>query len=147
MLYLRFTLARAQYGLPAAAVTAVVPWVTLAPVPHAPPGIAGLLNYHGQSVPVLDLRAVVQASACAPAFGTRIIIVSGLARGLLGLLAETVLDTFRPGTEFGDSGLHNPATPYLDGVIFTEDGMIQRLNLADLLPATLRDTLFAPAGA
>ncbi|HNW92414.1 MAG TPA: chemotaxis protein CheW [bacterium] len=143
MLYLRFTLAGARFGVPAAAVTAVVPWVALAPLPHAPAGVCGVLNYHGQSVPVLDLQQLVQRTPCAPAYGTRIILVSGVTSGLLGLLAETVLDTFRPDSDFIPSGLPQPDAPYLDGVMFTADGMVQQINLAGLLPATLQTTLAA----
>jgi len=51
-----FRLAEQQYALPLSAVERVLPMVAVSPLPQAPAIALGVINLHGQVVPVLDMR-------------------------------------------------------------------------------------------
>ena len=61
----------------------------VAPVPDAARHFAGITNFHGQFVPLVDLGLLLGSVPCAnPAFA----VVLGERRADIGLLAETLLD-------------------------------------------------------
>jgi chemotaxis-related protein WspB len=78
---------------------------------------------------------------------TRIILVnyrdqSGKAH-LLGLLAEHATETLhRPEEDFIDAGIATANTPYLRGVMSDAAGIIQRLEIQNLLSETVGGRLF-----
>jgi purine-binding chemotaxis protein CheW len=51
-----FTIEGQRYALPLAAVSRVLPMVAVSPLPKAPAAALGVINLHGQAIPVLDLR-------------------------------------------------------------------------------------------
>ena len=51
-----FVIAEQQYALPLSAVERVLPMVAVSPLPQAPPIALGVINLHGQVIPVLDIR-------------------------------------------------------------------------------------------
>ena len=55
MLFLLFQLGSDRYAIDALRVVEVLPCVQVKQIPHAPAGIAGVINYRGAPVPVLDL--------------------------------------------------------------------------------------------
>ena len=55
MLFLVFQLGPDRYALDAKRVAEVLPLVDIKSIPHAPNGIAGVFNYRGTPVPVIDL--------------------------------------------------------------------------------------------
>lgn len=56
-----FTIDSRHYALPLSAVRRVVRMVDVTPLPEAPPPVAGVVNWGGEIVAVLDMRAVVGA--------------------------------------------------------------------------------------
>lgn len=56
-LILSFEVGGVRYGLPAEGVARLVRAVAVAPLPKAPAVVEGVVNVHGELVPVLDLRA------------------------------------------------------------------------------------------
>ena len=51
-----FVIVEQQYALPLSVVERVLPMVTVSPLPHAPSIALGVINLHGQIIPVLDIR-------------------------------------------------------------------------------------------
>jgi chemotaxis-related protein WspB len=76
MLLLTFTAGANRYAVDAAWVVELVPRVELRPVPHAPAFLAGLLEYRGKVVPVIDLGLLLGADPCQDRLSTRIILVN-----------------------------------------------------------------------
>ncbi len=148
MLYLLLEVAGQQYAVEASRVVEVLPLVQVTVIPRAPTEVAGIFSYRGRPVPLIDLRRLNLRRPARPKFSTRIILVDDHgpeeAERLLGILAERVTETTRrePG-EFVDTGFANPATPYLGGVITTPGGLVQRLDVLQLLPPATREMLFA----
>jgi len=137
-----------RYGLRLRDVVRVVPLLELKHLPLAPDAVAGLMDYHGQSVPVIDLCRLSGLPAGEDYFDTRIIVVDYHtpegASHALGLRAERVLGVQEVGeARLTDSGVR--AAPFLGQVAGDADGMLQLVELEQLLPASLRATLFQPA--
>jgi chemotaxis-related protein WspB len=152
MLFLLFQLEQDRYAIEAGRVAEVVPLVHLKQLPHSPRGVAGVCNFHGQLVPVLDLSALTLGRNARPRLGTRLVLVNYVLPGgethLLGLLAEGATEIIeRRKTDFADTGIRNDGAPYLGKVTPEHRGIIQWIDIAQLLPAELRDRLFAEAGA
>lgn len=151
MLFLQFQIGDQRYALESAHIAAVLPWVDVRPLPQAAPGVAGVLDYRGSPVPVIDLSQLVLGRPAERRLSTRIVLVhyhvAVEESRLLGLIAEkaTAMRHYEPG-DFVATGVANPQAPYLGRVTATsEDGIVQRIEVEQLLPAGLRELLFREA--
>lgn len=151
MLFLLFQINEARYALDTAAVLEIIPRVTLQPALRAPVGVAGLLDYHGTAVPVLDLSEMASGRPAPARFSTRLILARTPASGdggtdhLVGLLAERATSILRrePG-DFTRTGLQTPDAPYLGPVTADADGFIHLVRTEGFFTGAMR-ALFAPA--
>lgn len=146
-----------RYAVPSACVTEVVPSVPLRPVPGTPPGLAGLLAYRGRVLPVVDLCALFGHGAAPQRLSTRIAIcdsegasrpygtesASDAPRRLLGLLAEQMLEvsTLDPEAEGSHPGPRARGLPALARVTRDDRGLVQLVEVRDLLPPALWEAL------
>jgi len=147
MLFLLFQLGTDRYALDARQVVEALPLVTLKQIPHAPPGVAGLFNYRGKPVPAIDLNELMLRRPAAQRFSTRIVLVryTGADRceHALGLIAEHVKETVRrEATDFVDDGIMTPSAPYLGPVATDASGLLQWVQVDQLLSQSLQDLLF-----
>jgi chemotaxis-related protein WspB len=144
VLFLLFQLGDNRYALDAREVAVVLPLVDIVGLPGAPPAIAGVCNYRGSPVPVIDLSQVVLGRPAARRLHTRIVVVNyrtadGTTR-LLGLMAERATETLhREASDFTPSGVSGE---HLGAVASDAQGMTQRIEVAGLLPAPVRELLF-----
>lgn len=150
MVFLVFRLDQDRYALPAQEVVEVLPLLQFKHWPMAAPGVAGVCTYRGRPVPVLDLSALCLGRPAPRRLSTRLLMVRypdarGPAR-LLGLIAEDATDTVRldPG-DFAEAGVRSDGAPFLGPVAAHGGGVLQRVEVAALLPAALRDALFVEA--
>jgi chemotaxis-related protein WspB len=147
MLFLVFELARDRYVLDVSQVAEVLPLVTITPIPHAPPAVAGILNYRGAPVPVIDVSQLTLGRPAERRLSTRIVLVhypdaEGHTR-LLGLIVEKATQTMRrEETDFVASGVTSEGASYLGPVAADARGLLQRLDARTLLPVSVRDVLF-----
>jgi len=148
MLFVVLTVGDAKYALDARQVIEVVPLVTLRACVGAPASIAGLANYRGTSVPILDLGRLLGGAPCVLYLSTRIILLShagahGVSR-VIGLLAETVTNTVvREEADFCQQNLDAPETSCLGKLAVCGTGFIQRIEVSRLVPKALERLLFA----
>lgn len=151
MLFVLFHLGPERYALEARQVVEVLPLLGLTPIPQAPRGVAGLINYRGQPVPVVDLSELALGRPSAEQFSTRIMIVNhpdadGNLR-LLGLIAEQATGLVRKKPEeLQDAGVRIAAAPYLGPLIMDEGGVIQCIQSRLLLADTVRNLVFSESG-
>ena len=149
MLFVTFQLDRHRFAIDASTIREVLPLVDVRPMPQAPPGIAGVFDFRGAPVPVIDLSLLVTGRASERCLSTRLLLVSyedrtGASRSL-GVVVEHATRTIRrQASDFFESGLANDAAPYLGRI--TRDGgeLVQCLDVRQLLPSRVRDLLFAP---
>lgn len=146
MLVLLLSLGDARYGLDAQHVVEVLPAVPLRALPHAGPGIAGLLAHRDGTLPVIDLVALATGHPSAPRLSTRVVLVrwpTSDGPRLLGVLAESVTDTVElPDDVWQAPVIATPDAPWLGDTASLDGGMVQRLRLDGLVPAELRARLF-----
>ena len=137
-----------RYGLRLRDVVRVLPLLELKHLPLAPAPVAGLMDFQGGSVPVIDLCLASGLPPGADHFDTRIIVVDYRtpegSRHALGLRAERVQGVQEVAeAQLTDSGVR--AAPFLGQVAGDANGMLQLVELEQLLPASLRALLFQPA--
>jgi chemotaxis-related protein WspB len=145
MLFLKFQIGRESYALDTAQIAEVLPLLTVTRIPQAPAGVAGLVNYRGRAVPVIDLSELLLGEPAAPHISTRLILVR-YGEHLLGLIAEQATETLRrDAASFTESGIASDAAPYLGPV--TQDGgrLIRWIEVQKLLPPAVSGVLFRHA--
>lgn len=147
LVFLLFRLGKERYALEASSVIEVIPLITITPLPGALAGVAGVINYRGRPVPVLDLTAMAWGRRTTERISTRILILTYTTRPghplVLGLVAEQVTDTLRcRPDEFQPTGVENGEAPYLGPVRPDRGGLVQRVEPQLLLSQPMRDSLF-----
>jgi chemotaxis-related protein WspB len=147
MLFVLMQLGNDRYALESSTVAEVLPLLSVRPVPGAPIGIAGLIDWRGAPTPVVDLSELVLGRPSRACLSTRIIILrfadaSGETR-MLGLIAEKATETVRrEPTDFLDVGIRSEVSSYLGPVAFDGHGMVQWIDPRKLMPTAVRDALF-----
>lgn len=147
MLCLLFQVCGCRYAIEVRRVVEVVPRVPLRPLPQAPDFLAGLFDYGGTVVPVIDLGRLFDGEACRSRLSTRIVVVDypldAERTRWLGLVAEQVNEIRavpdpivedRPGAE--------PADGFLGRIVQLDRELVQMLRIENLLGRELRDRLF-----
>jgi len=150
MVYLLFQIGTDRYALEAAGIAAVEPMARLKRIPQAAIGVAGVLDYHGQPVPVVDLSAMALGQPAQESLSTRLALVryrcpDGEQR-LLGLMVEKATETAQYASEdFQNSGITAEGAPYLGPVVHDARGIVQRVDVGQLLTPEVRNSLWQQA--
>ena len=96
MLLLTFRAAESLYAVDVARVVEVVPRIDLRRLPHAPAFLAGVFDYRGVVVPVVDLGILLGSDACADRLSTRIILVDSQPGGRNPRASDRGIATMTP---------------------------------------------------
>jgi len=109
--------------------------------------VAGAFDYHGTPVPLIDLSQLALGRPAQPRHSTRIIVVEypidDSDPSQLGLIAENVSETLvRDPAEFVPSGVRSDGAPYLGRIATDSRGIVQWVQIDQLLPDGVRDLLF-----
>jgi chemotaxis-related protein WspB len=145
ILFLTFRIGEESYALDTAQILEILPLLRITRVPHAPSGVAGLINYRGRSVPVVDLRELLLGEPARPHISTRLILVRH-GEHLLGLIAEQATEMMRrESASFADSGVASDTAPCLGPVTQDGDRLIRWFKVQEL-PAAVGGVLFRQAG-
>lgn len=150
MLFLIFQLDAERYAIDAATVAAVLPRMQVRRLPQAHEAVAGVFDYRGEVVPVIDLCRLALGRPAREVMSTRIVLADYADRNgaqrRLGLLAERVVDTVRLDPEdFASSNVDQPQARYLGPVARDAHGLLQRIGVRELLPDAVHDLLFQQA--
>ena len=148
MLLLSFNIGKERYALKAEVVAEIAPLVELAAIPLADKYIAGIFNFRGHPVPVIDLCQLYKERKCKTQMSTRIIIVNYRGQNeqanLLGLIAERVTESLdSDDLEFKNSGVRLANAPFLGPVANDENGMIQMIDTEQILPDKVAECLYS----
>jgi chemotaxis-related protein WspB len=146
MLYLAMQIEGTRYVLDIAKVAEILPLVTLQELPRAPRGIAGIIDYGGEPVPVIDLSVVLANRPAYRRFNTRIVMVRfavGDDTRLLALIAERATETMRRDpSDFRDPQVQSTSPPDVWPVALDADGPVYCMDLNRLLPESITGSLF-----
>ncbi len=145
MLAMLFTLSADRYALPASDLVEILPLATLKRVPAAPLWLAGLFNYHGAIVPVLDLSRLIGGTSCRDRLSSRILLTrQTLPDGrveLLGLMVEQATETARIAPESLRAA--TGAAPWLGPLALQGTELVQCIHTAGLLSDEMRALLYS----
>jgi len=142
MLFVVFQLSRDRYALDAREIVEVLPLVSLRRVPSAPAGLAGLLDYRGEPIPIVDLALMALGRPSAHRLSTRIILVEAEGYVRFGLIAEFVTQTLRlESGAFSQFPVRVDGAAYLGPVANTPSGMVQWITPGKLLTPKLKTAL------
>lgn len=149
MQVLIFMLGDDRYGLDTRSIVRVLPLMALKRIPQAPAFVAGLMNLHGVAVPVIDLLRLSCDIDFQPCYDTRIVLVNYPAaegdHALLGLIASHVIGIEKiDNEEFSAAGVLSAEAPYLGKVATTGAGILQLVDLDQLLSKEVRAILYQP---
>ncbi len=150
MLFLVLQLGEERYAIEAGDIVEIVPFLRLRALPQAPPYAAGVFDYRGELVPVIDLQALTHGSPSRPLMTTRIVVARHVdeqgGEHHLGLLTEDVVETLRrDADDFQPPGIEVAETPYLGPITRDPRGLVQWIRVEQLLPAPVRRQLFREA--
>ena len=114
----------------------IIPKVFLKQIHQMPEYLAGILNYGGDSVPVIDLSMIIAKRPSKNKMHTRIILFKSYFEGnpkIIGVIAEKIFETrdINPSL-FNEFKLNIKNLHFLSGVCNTESGCIQQINIEQL---------------
>jgi len=148
MLFLLFELDGDRYALDAAGIVEVQALAAAKAIPGAPAWVAGLIERHGEPVPVIDLAQLALGRPSQQWRSTRLVFVRyrdarATMERVIGLIVERATQTRRIERErFADSGIATPHARWLGPVARDEHGFVQWVKVAHLLDARVRALLF-----
>ncbi|MDX1776080.1 MAG: chemotaxis protein CheW [Desulfobulbales bacterium] len=147
MLLLLFEIDKERYALDVRQVIEIVPLVKLKAIPTTPDYVAGLMNYRGEGIPVIDLNQLVESVPFENALSTRIIIINYPVKDKgdrhLALIANNVTETISTGmTSPPPSGVLMDKSLYGGEIIPDTNDMIQWFDIQKMLPAEEITLLF-----
>ncbi len=142
MVLIVFQAGKERFGLDAADVVEMAPPAAPRTLPHAPSYVAGLLNYRGETVPVIDVSALLTGVPAPLLMSTRLILTRYRGR-LLGLLVERAVETTACDTaDIQPMPVAVEDAAYLGPVLLDGTGSIQKITVSELLSAPVRELLF-----
>jgi chemotaxis-related protein WspB len=152
MLFLLFKLDQDRYALPANQIVEILPLVAIKNIPRAPPGVVGAFNYRGAAVPAIDLCLLCLDRPARILLSTRLIIVrlpdEQDETRHLGLIAESATGLVRrEAADFSSPARFTGSAAYLGRIAADTQGLVQEIEIRELLPLSLRAPLFEQARA
>ena len=150
MQYVKFNLDEFRYVLSISDVVEIIPYVKLTPLPNLPYYLAGLCNYRGNSVPVIDLCSLFIERACNKKLSTRIIVVevieSDSVKRMIGLMVEKATEIVKVEEDsFMDAGIYGNDLPYLGPVMADSTGLVSRIQPNEIFSRIDSEILFPAA--
>jgi purine-binding chemotaxis protein CheW len=131
-----FRLDRQRYALPIGSIKQVIEMVTITPVPQVQASVAGVINFHGAAIPVIDLRQHLGMQKMPLMLHTPILMVY-LSERLMGLIVDEVLsvselpsDHVIHPRDILPEGLGNPSL--LLGLFYIESNPVILLDIKHL---------------
>ncbi|MFK5955770.1 MAG: chemotaxis protein CheW [Planctomycetota bacterium] len=135
-LFLQIGPAGGRFCLPVKNILEVVPCADLRQIPHGPNSLAGLLDFHGTLIPVVDLGLLISGKVSERRQSTRIVLASLDDTTRLGVLAEGIQTTTRLKNQVSRCGNTSPSTHAFGK---DENGVLQILELSTIIPQEILD--------
>lgn len=131
--YVRLRLGPSElYGIAHAHLEEIVRFADVTRVPCTPAHIAGVANYRGELLTLLDLKQFFRTDAAAPGDGTQVIVVRA-GRALCGLVVDEVEGDAEYAADSLEPPLPSGGVSNMDHVLGVHQGRVTILNIAALL--------------
>jgi len=146
MLLLLFETNDGRYALDSQYIIEIIPLIRAKRIPAAPGYVAGMINYHGVPVPVLDLCVLEGGEACRPFYSTRIILLCYPLDGeekVVGLIAERATDVIKcSDTDIRSSGILVDKNSSLQINESGQEELVQLFDMSRMIPEDIVRELF-----
>lgn len=127
-----FSLDQLRFALPLSDVVKVERAVEFTPAPKAPPSVSGFIDFHGDIIPVLDLRKLFGLPPREIRLEDQLIVVRTSQR-LVVLVADSVAGVYdRDGNDGGAAGGPLPSTKHLSGIATIDHEIVLITDLESL---------------
>jgi purine-binding chemotaxis protein CheW len=130
-----FVLGRQRFAVPLAHVIRVVAAAQWTPVPGAPEIILGVIDFHGEVIPVVDPRLRLQPSAPAVSTADQFIIARTRLRTIALLVNDTLGVIVRAVAAISPLGLIEPGGEQFAGATTLDDGLVLIHDIEQFLSA------------
>jgi chemotaxis-related protein WspB len=155
MLFVQFTLNNDRYVLDTSQIERMLPLAPLKAMPGVPAWIAGIFEYEGKPVPVIDLAALALGRHSHERLSTRLALVhypqttpAGVELRRLGILLEGATRTLTfDTTAFSHAGIEASEARYLGPLARDADGLVQWVRIEHVLPEHVQAQLFMESEA
>ncbi len=155
MLFVQFTLDNDRYVIDSSQDRADASLAPLKAMPGVPAWVAGVLEYEGMPVPVIDLAALALGRRSHERLSTRLALVyyphkssGGLERRRLGILLERATRTLTlDAAAFTAAGVEASDARYLGPLARDAQGLVQWVRIEHLLPEHVQAQLFTESDA
>lgn len=134
-----FALDDQRYALSLSAADRVVRMVAITPLPNAPAGILGVVNFQGRVIPVFNLRSRFNLPERDIAL-TDQLIIAHTSRRAVALVVDAVMDVCEAQNQVA-SGDILARVQYVEEVVKRDDGLIFIHDLDTFLSLEEADTL------
>jgi len=119
-----FTLDSLRFALPLSAVERAIRIIEIVPLPKAPDIVIGVINLHGQIIPVVNIRKRFNLSEKEVNLNDHIVISHSKKR-LLGILVDNITGVLEfPEHKIITADKIISGIEYVEGVVKLEDGII-----------------------
>ncbi|EDY19644.1 CheW protein [Chthoniobacter flavus Ellin428] len=146
MLFILFQLGQDRYALDASNLVEILPLAQVKALPHAPVGIAGIIDYHGVTLPVIDLSDLALGHPSVARISTRILIAEIATGRRFALIAERANRLLqRDATDFVEPEVTVEAAPYLGPITRDDSGIVQWITPQKLFSNAVCDALYQQA--
>jgi len=137
MLYAQFFVDEDRYVISARDIVEIIPVVPLKTVPKLPGYAAGVMNYHGNQVPVIDLCQLFLDRACQKKLSTRIILVNRSGNAgetmILGFMVEKATGMLTIDESlYHPPVLRNPNAPTNGPVAEYQGKLVTKISIEDV---------------
>lgn len=131
--YVRFRLGSSElYGIPYAHLEEIIRCADVTRVPCTPPGIAGVTNYRGELLTLLDLKQFFRTDEAPPGEDTQAVVVHA-GRALCGLVVDDIEGDAEYAADSLEPPLSSGGVSNMDHVLGVHQGRVTILNIAALL--------------
>jgi len=145
-LYILFFAGNNRYAVSAMDVIAIVPMAVLQAVPSGPNYLAGNLDYHGDSIPVVDINMLLENKRISPKLSTRILLVNintETGKQTIGLLAEKVTEAVRINDEsYSQIELQTNNVARHEVELKNRNGFLQHIDVMEIIANSGKDLIF-----
>ncbi|MEX2117315.1 MAG: chemotaxis protein CheW [Bacteroidota bacterium] len=128
-----FSLEEPRYALSVSEVVTVERAVEITHLPKAPEVVSGVINFHGEIIPVIDIRKLFRLPQRDVQLEDQLIIAR-TSRRLVALAVDSVNGVYNLDQyQTSDGGESFPFTEYLSGIATIEHGIVLITDLEKFL--------------
>ena len=132
--HLTFMLSGQEFGIDALKVIEVINPVKVTRVPMAEKTIAGVMNFRGDVIPLVDLASIVTSDNSSNS--GKIIVISHKDE-MCGLLVDMVREIITPDSFIQAKELGDVNLPFLESVTQTQTGLVRILEIGAAVESLL----------